>query len=92
MKDTYIEAIDCLAKIDNIDYRDIIFYIAKNHPRVLIKACQDEMPLTPHEKVVRYVKEHPNQKIKAIKYCRKVMGLDIEDGQKYVENIISFIE
>ena len=78
-----------MAKIDNINYRDIIFYIAKNHPRVLIKACHDKVPLTPHEKVVRYIKEHQNQKIKAIKYCRKVMVLDLEECQKYVKNIIS---
>lgn len=82
----YAEAIDILTST-SMEYRKVIFEIAKSHPAIFVKAYKKAYPdigLTLKDYAALI---HDNQPIAAIKLYRERTGLGLKESKEFIDKL-----
>lgn len=82
----YAEVISILNEC--VDFKDVVFEVAKKHPKAVVEACIQLSPDKQWEDECVNLWRNGG-KIAAIKHCRGVTGLDLKGAKRAVEQLES---
>ena len=85
----YAEAISILEDLDEVVIRQLLVKIAQQRPGAVVRAYRKiGREKTIDEQLAEYIKSHPDQKIKCIKFCRSLTGEGIREAKEHVERLM----